>query len=192
VARGDSVAPAAQRSKIVHVRICGDRRSAVWLCLGLFLATCGGGGEFTVRDGATPGDLQPLVVRNPDTGPGGIGLTCDVLTDAGGSQGVYNSEALECPSRICLKPALQPGVATTSTAAFCSASCTQDSDCAGESGDSANPLDTRCRTGFVCAIPFVKGKLCCMRLCLCKDFLSSTAPSTPIACQGDAGLTCDE
>jgi len=130
-------------------------------------------------------------VRNPDTGPGGIGATCDMFTDAGPSQGVYIAEALECQSRICLKPVVQPGAAG-STTAFCSATCTQDSDCAAEIGDPANPLNTRCQRGFVCAIPFVMGKLCCMRLCMCRDFLSSADPSTPIACQGDAGLTCNE
>jgi hypothetical protein len=38
-----------------------------------------------------------------------IGRPCDVLTDAGNSQGVFNTEALECPSRICLKPVVQSG-----------------------------------------------------------------------------------
>ena len=169
-----------------------QRRSGVWLCLGLLLAACGGGEELSARDGATSGDVASPVVENADTGPSGVGLTCDILTDAGPSQGVYNSEALECPSRICFKPAFQPGAGATNTAAFCSATCAQDSDCEGESRDPTNPLDTRCQTGFVCSIPFVKGKLCCMHLCMCKDFLASASPATPIACQGDAGLTCNE
>ena len=33
-----------------------------------------------------------------------IGRPCDVLTDASAKQAVFNAEALECPSRICLKP----------------------------------------------------------------------------------------
>ena len=47
--------------------------------------------------------LELPVVRNPDTGPGGAGATCDILTDAGPSQCVYNSQALECPSRLCIR-----------------------------------------------------------------------------------------
>ena len=168
-------------------------RSTAWPWLGLFLTACAGGGEFSVGDDATSAEVELPVVRNFDTGPGGLVATCDILTDAGPSQGVYNSQALECPSRICMKPVVQQGAAgPTNTTAFCSATCTQDSDCAGELRDPANPLDTRCQTGFACAIPFVKGQMCCMRLCMCKDFLGSAGLSTPIACQGDAGLTCNQ
>lgn len=65
-------------------------------------------------------------------------------------------------------------------------------DCAGETRDPANPRDTRCQTGFACGIPFVKGPICCMHFCLCKDFLGSAGATTPTACLGDAGLTCNE
>ena len=122
-----------------------------------------------------------------------IGRSCDVLTDAGPAQGVYNSEALECPSRICLKPVVQqgavppPGPATT---AYCSASCSQDSDCGGQLRDPKNPLDTRCVKGFTCGIPFVKGKICCQKLCLCKDFLPTNGATTPTGCLGSAAAEC--
>jgi len=171
------------------------RRCVPWLGLSFaacFLA-CGGGGELAVDDAATPGDDAPVIVRNPDTGPGGVGATCDPLAIVGPGQSIYNAESLECPSRICLKPAVQPGAsATTETSAFCSATCAQDSDCAGQIRDSSNPLDTRCQTGFACGIAFVKGKLCCQGLCLCKDFIGSAGLPTPIACQGDAALTCNQ
>jgi hypothetical protein len=170
-----------------------ENRSGAWPWLGLFLAACGGGGALSVDDGATFADGRLPVVRSPDTGPGGLGGTCDVFINAGPSQGVYNAEALECQSRICIKPVVQTGApGPANTTALCSATCTQDSDCAGELRDPANPLDMRCQTGFTCAIPFVKGKLYCMHYCLCKDFLSSAEPSTPVACQGDAGLTCNQ
>jgi hypothetical protein len=124
-----------------------------------------------------------------------IGRSCDVLTDAGNAQGVFNSEALECPSRICLKPVVQEGATMPDppTTAYCSASCSQDSDCDGQTRDQSNPHDYRCQKGFSCGIAFVKGKICCQKLCLCKDFLNpSVGAPTPIACQGTAAATCDQ
>ena len=123
-----------------------------------------------------------------------IGRRCDVLTDAGNSQGVYNSEALECPSRICLKPVVQVGATMPDppTQAYCSASCSQDSDCDGQLRNVKNGLDYRCESGFSCGIAFVKGKICCQKLCLCKDFLNEAVGApTPIACQGSAAATCE-
>jgi hypothetical protein len=122
-----------------------------------------------------------------------IGRRCDVLTDASATQGVYNSEALECPSRICLKPVVQTGaiMADPPTQAYCSASCSQDSDCDGQIRDTNNQLDYRCKLGFVCGIAFVKGNICCQKLCLCKDFVGTAGTATPIACQGSAASTCD-
>jgi len=127
-----------------------------------------------------------------------IGRPCDVLTDAGASQAVFNAEALECPSRICLKPVADPTgnkMPTPSTTAYCSASCSQDSDCSdGQSRtkDSNNTLDRRCNTGFVCGIAFVKGKICCQKLCLCSDFLGDKGTQTPIACTGGNAATCND
>jgi hypothetical protein len=123
-----------------------------------------------------------------------IGRPCDVLTDAGPSQGVFNSEALECPSRICLKPVVQQGASgTVDTGPFCSASCSQDSDCESDNTrDTKNPLDKRCSKGFACGIAFVKGKICCQKLCLCKDFLGPAGSQTPIACQGAGAAQCNE
>jgi len=123
-----------------------------------------------------------------------IGRRCDVLTDAGSQQGVYNAEALECPSRICLKPVVQTGASmpTPPTAAYCSASCSQDSDCnTDQVRDPNNPLDYRCSRGFACGIAFVKGKICCQKLCLCKDFLGTAGAATPIACQGNGAASCE-
>jgi hypothetical protein len=123
-----------------------------------------------------------------------IGRPCDVLTDAGAAQGVYNSEALECPSRICLKPVVQTGATmpTPPTQAYCSASCSQDSDCdPNQLRDPNNPRDYGCQKGFACGIAFVKGKICCQKLCLCKDFLGPAGAPTPIACLGNAAATCE-
>jgi len=121
-----------------------------------------------------------------------IGRPCDVLTEALPSQGVFNAEALECPSRICLKPVVQQGASgTVDTGPFCSASCSQDSDCESDQiRDQTNDLDKRCIKGFTCGIPFVKGRICCQKLCICKDFLGPQGAPTPIACQGGAAATC--
>ena len=122
-----------------------------------------------------------------------IGRRCDVLTDASAAQGVYNSEALECPSRICLKPVVQVGATMPdpATQAYCSASCSQDSDCEGQMRDQNNKLDYRCSAGFSCGIAFVKGKICCQKLCLCKDFLGPNGAAVPIACQGSGASSCE-
>jgi hypothetical protein len=123
-----------------------------------------------------------------------IGRPCDVFADAGPSQGIYNSEALECPSRICLKPVVAQGVTllTPPTEAFCSASCSQDSDCQpNQLRDQSNPLDKRCQGGFTCGIAFVKGNICCQKLCLCKDFYPTGGVPVPIACQGSAAASCN-
>ena len=117
-----------------------------------------------------------------DSAVGVVGDPCDILTDAGSNQGVYNSEALECTSRICLKPV--DSVGGVDTGAFCSAWCSQDSDCIGPLRDPSNPSDRRCVTGYTCGIAFVKGKICCSKLCLCKDFYGGSVP-TPTACAGD-------
>ena len=123
-----------------------------------------------------------------------IGRPCDVLTDAGPAQGVFNAEALECPSRICLKPVVQQGASgSVDTTAYCSASCSQDSDCdPNQLRDPTNPLDKRCQKGFTCGIAFVKGKICCQKLCLCKDFLGPGGAPTPIACQSGGAATCSQ
>ena len=170
------------------MRLSGRRRFQLGPGLGLLLAACGSGGGFSMEDAAGPAGGSDADVQSAN-----VGATCDILTDAGPAQGVYNAEALECSSRMCMKPVVQMGASGPSnTTAFCTAPCTQDSDCAGETREPANPIDTRCQTGFVCGIPFVKGKLCCLSLCLCKDFLGSAGAPIPIACQGDAAASCNQ
>ena len=121
-----------------------------------------------------------------------IGRPCDLSTEAGAAQSVYNASASECPSNTCLKPVVQLDATMPDppTDPFCSAGCSQDSDCEGEVRDPANPLDRRCSKGFTCGIPFVKGPLCCQKLCMCKDFLGPTGSPTPLACQGSGAETC--
>ncbi len=112
-----------------------------------------------------------------------IGRPCDVLADAGAEQAVYNAQALECPSRICLKPIVEADNKNVDTGPYCSAECSKDSDCDGESRDGNNDSDHRCKSGFVCGVAFEIGPLCCKKLCLCKDFLKAGTISTPRRCQ---------
>ena len=161
-----------------------DGRAQVGLVLLLTVTSCGSG--LLDSDAAHPQDAVDADAQGPN-----IGATCDILTDAGPNQGVFNTEALECASRICVKPVVQPGATgALSTTAFCTTPCNQDNDCGGQTRDPTNPLDTRCATGFACGILFVKGPICCQKFCICRDFLGPSGPATPVACQGDAAAGC--
>src|SRR3954463_16547652 len=82
-----------------------------------------------------------------------IGRRCDVQADAGLNQAVFNGQALECPTRICVKPSRDMGVAkAVDTAPYCTAECSKDSDCDGETRDRNNGADKRCQGGFVCGV----------------------------------------
>jgi hypothetical protein len=141
----------------------------------------------------------------------GIGRPCDLRADVidGGvsaTTGVYNSNATDCQSRICMKPAVQAGVATDlDTGPYCSAVCSSDSDCNGQTRDDSNPNDKRCKKGYTCALAFGAGQsidvsgqptngtqpLCCVKVCLCKDFYSPAyGPGIPSECQPGASATC--
>ncbi len=114
-----------------------------------------------------------------------IGRPCDLTFTAPIHDVAYNLGAAECPSHVCLKPAQWPAkqLLAPLTAATCSGECVQDSDCAGELRDLGNPSDTRCQSGFACAIPFEIGPLACRKLCTCKDFLKPEGTPVPPACQ---------
>ena len=122
-----------------------------------------------------------------------VGMSCSLGVDAGTAEPFANREALECPTRLCLKPALAAGqpVFSPPTGATCSADCNVDSDCWGEGRDSFNSLDTRCKTGFVCAVPLMSVPLCCRKLCTCRDFLGPTGTAIPPECQGAKAQSCD-
>jgi len=121
-----------------------------------------------------------------------LGRPCSLNTDASALQSAYTVEATDCPSHICNKPGVQPGVSTDlDTGPYCTITCASDNDCNGQTRDPTNKLDTRCKRGFVCAIPFDTGAMCCQKLCLCRDFIAlSVGPVTPDLCKPDAGATC--
>jgi hypothetical protein len=120
-----------------------------------------------------------------------IGRACDLQTDDPMITGTtmsstVNSQAVECPTRICLLPA---GDKTSTTGPLCTAGCSSDDDCDGETTKDA--LDTKhCHTGFTCMIATTVGNFCCERLCVCKDFIDTTIPgynAKPPVC--NAGTT---
>jgi hypothetical protein len=155
------------------------------LAPGEFCGKNDAGGPTTVNADASADAPNPGVQN-------AIGRPCDLTVTAGAPQGVYNASASECPSHLCLKPVVEMGASMPMppTQATCSAECTYDSDCDGELRDPGNPLDQGCSKGFACGIPFVKGPLCCKKLCMCKDFLGTAGTATPIACTGGAADSC--
>ena len=91
------------------------------------------------------------------------------------------SNALACPSRLCLLPAAQ---LTTDTQPLCSATCRTDDDCqGGQSRNRSDPTDRRCIRGFSCrpVIPALPDAQPCQKLCACRDFFDDSQPS-PISC----------
>lgn len=109
----------------------------------------------------------------------GIGRPCEVSGDAANQMsGVGLNTALECPSRLCILPS--QGVASVDTKPFCTAECSDDSDCDDGEKRSKNPGDTdkRCVQGFTCMVPFETGSLCCKKLCVCRDFLPANYKSS--------------
>jgi hypothetical protein len=116
-----------------------------------------------------------------------IGRVCEVQADGGSDQSLINGQALECPSRICLRPAPDGTLAqSVDTTALCTAECSKDSDCDGaETRVASNNRDKRCRTGFVCGVATSTGSVaCCKKLCLCKDFLviPPSGLEVPVVC----------
>ena len=116
-----------------------------------------------------------------------IGRVCEAQADGGQNEVVLNAQALECPSRVCLRPARDLALsADVDTTALCTAECSKDSDCDGaETRNSNNTRDKRCKSGFVCGVARVTGTaFCCKKLCMCKDFLVIPASGleTPAVC----------
>lgn len=117
-----------------------------------------------------------------------VGRPCEVLAnDAGPQLAVYNGQALECPSRICLRPSKEPAVAkTVDTGPSCTAECSKDKDCEdGLTRGKTNPAG--CKSKWVCGIAFEVGPLCCKKLCMCQDFLPGP-PQTPASCNAKSGV----
>lgn len=122
-----------------------------------------------------------------------LGRPCDLSVQAAQAQGAYNLSAPDCPSRICIKPVPQADVvAGLDTGPYCSIQCTSDSDCNGQIRDTSNPLDKRCAKGYACGIPFGEGAACCLKLCVCRDFIGAEGLVTPDACLTSSNPSCQK
>jgi hypothetical protein len=140
---------------------------------------------------AAPGPA-PEPCRPPCQPRKALGQTCSLAArESGQSQASYRSDAPECASGLCLKPARDIAVArVVDTQATCTRTCNADIDCAdAELRDRANPADKRCVAGYTCAVPFEVGPLCCRKLCVCKEFLPASGAPVPASC-GSAGSSC--
>ena len=165
--------------------------AAVLLGAIAFVGACGGGGGATAGGGGDAGDAGPAADGGAaadggsgadaasdvtDGSAGGlvaIGKPCSTGVDGGSTTTSVNPQAPECDSQICIQPAIDPRQSeAVDTAPLCSAECRGDGDCVdAEARNPASPGDRRCRGGFTCAIATEVGRLCCKRLCLCRDFL---------------------
>jgi len=114
------------------------------------------------------------------------------------NQGYYSLGVPECSTGMCVKPAIPDGAdQTIDTGPYCSSYCTADADCDWPTRDISNPNDKRCKRGYTCAIAFGAsediadgGKLCCQKICLCRDFTASSGPAVPEECQSGSQYSC--
>jgi hypothetical protein len=125
-----------------------------------------------------------------------IGRVCSLATADGGAamgqeSATVNTQAVECPSRICLLPA-DSKTPTPNTTSLCTATCSSDDDCSdGET--TSNSSSPQCKTGFTCMVATTVGDLCCERLCVCKDFVDTTVAgynATPTSCMPGPTNVC--
>jgi hypothetical protein len=97
-----------------------------------------------------------------------VGRLCFIQRDvAEGANVVVNPQALECPSRMCLYYK-DPAVTGVEPLALCTAECSSDGDCGGETSSSDQSM---CKTGFKCAWPIEVGDFKCRRMCVCADLM---------------------
>jgi hypothetical protein len=115
-----------------------------------------------------------------------IGRICElgVQVDGGTANATINSQALECPSRICLLPAVA-GNSPMGTGPLCTAGCSSDDDCSPSEGGKNPTNGPQCKSGFGCGWPTTVGPLCCQRMCICRDFAIEPGPAftQPEACK---------
>ncbi len=120
-----------------------------------------------------------------------IGRVCDLQAMPGQTSAIVNPQALECPTRLCLKQVQDPSKAVVDTAPFCTAECSRDDDCESEERRGKGANDKRCKGGFVCGIAQEVGDLCCKKVCLCRDFVTAKGSlPTPLSCQTDQPSQC--
>ena len=124
-----------------------------------------------------------------------VGRICDLGLTPGMSEAVVASPSLDCVSRTCLKVALEKPEKDlppnsrypTGNLGLCTDRCEQDSDC-------ERVPESPCQSGFTCGIPAQVGPFCCLKFCICKDYLvipDTGVRPTPAACDpANVSNTC--
>ncbi len=144
------------------------------------------------RDGSALALVAFLAVAAGGCEEKNLGRPCDLLADGGAFKTTFNTQALECPTRICVQPGNHPGK-MADTVALCSAECSSNSDCEDGESRSTRGTDKRCENGFTCAVASEVGEMCCKKVCLCKDFLvvpDGGVLPVPVSCSNPANTTC--
>jgi hypothetical protein len=127
----------------------------------------------------------------------GVGRLCDIGvatpgTDASvANSALFNSQALECPSRVCLHAQCVPGAPCGRANGprpgdLCTAPCSSNDDCADGIVNKMAPAGGQCTSGFSCTIASETGPFCCRRVCVCNDFLFN-----PDGGAGGVNAACD-
>lgn len=117
-----------------------------------------------------------------------IGRPCETGLPVEGNTAKVSDQALECPSRICLLPALAVSPQMPPTGPSCTDYCNGDDDCSDGEARNGTTNPNGCKNGFACriAIGKLENPLACKRVCVCKDFLTSEesmhAPPKPPSC----------
>jgi hypothetical protein len=116
-----------------------------------------------------------------------IGRPCLIGLPADPNIASVNTQALECPSRICLLPAqdMTLDMNMTATGPLCTDYCNSDDDCADGERRGTDKTSTRCINGFACRTPIghlESNPLSCKQVCVCKDFLKPDSDTKPKSC----------
>ena len=114
---------------------------------------------------AAVGSCDPQVIGRPCEL--GVDVDRDAAATSSGTTVIISAPALDCPSRICLSG----GNVSVPT------------------GTGATSGDPRCKTGFACAWPTTVGPYCCLKMCVCRDFVPEPRGGfpEPAACRTPAG-----
>ena len=105
-----------------------------------------------------------------------VGRKCDLgVQTPSANEVVVASQSLDCVSRTCLrvgegagyppKRELPPGsVPLAPNVGLCTAECNSAEDC-------DRVPESPCTLGFTCAIAVTAGPHCCLKFCICKDYV---------------------
>ena len=112
-----------------------------------------------------------------------LSAAASTTTSTGAKTAVVVTNALDCLSRLCVRPT----TSMTTAAGLCSKVCESDDDCPGANdacksqGGTAQP--------YVCRVVKETGGLACCKMCVCSAFVAGTTDTTTATC-ANATPTC--